>query len=85
LVGPRLPLSFDQERVIDLKYSVTPDGPSDCPARFVFPKAFFEGSGSLLGCSLNTAADLSSNWISGISWLLPAGAFAMARLRRRKK
>ncbi|MCE9624510.1 MAG: VCBS repeat-containing protein [Deltaproteobacteria bacterium] len=85
LVGPRLPLSFDQERVIDLKYSVTPDGPSDCPARFVFPKAFFEGSGSLLGCSLNTATDLSVSWVSGISWLLPAGALAMARMRRRKK
>lgn len=53
LVGPKVPLSFEQNRAIELKYSVE-DGPKDCPARMVYPKAVVEGSG-LLGCSLSPA------------------------------
>ncbi|MFO1463645.1 MAG: VCBS repeat-containing protein [bacterium] len=74
LVGPRLPLSFDQTRVIELKYSVTPDGPTDCPARFVYPKAFFEGSGSLLGCSLQAGGDFGPTAAMSLAWLLPTAA-----------
>ncbi len=80
LVGPRLPLSFDQDRVIELKYSVEPDGPKDCPAKFVFPKAFFEGSGSLFGCSLNAAPGLASAWsLWALGWLPAAGLWVLAR------
>lgn len=82
LVGPRLPLSFDQDRVIELKYSVDPDGPKDCPAKFVFPKAFFEGSG--LSCSLNTASGLASSWTPWAVWALPVVGLWALRKRSRK-
>lgn len=85
LVGPRLPLSFEEDRVIELKYSVDPDGPKDCPARFVFPKAFFEGSGSLFGCSLNLAAGTSSAWSLGSALALSVLGLCLARKRCAKK
>ncbi|HKY64123.1 MAG TPA: VCBS repeat-containing protein [bacterium] len=75
LVGPKVPLSFEQNRTIELKYSVEPDGPKDCPARMVYPKAVVEGSG-LLSCSLSESAPrstalglLAMTLLGGAAWL----------------
>jgi len=82
-VGPRMPMSFDKDnQTVDLKYSVAPDGPTDCPARIIYPKYLIEGSGSRVGCSLNTVADFDSTALAGLGWILPA---AGAWFLRRKK
>lgn len=75
LVGPKVPLSFEANRAIELKYSVEPDGPKDCPARMVYPKAVVEGSG-LLGCSLSpsTSKGGALGLLAISMWLMAAWA-----------
>ncbi|HCU24368.1 MAG TPA: hypothetical protein DF383_05060 [Deltaproteobacteria bacterium] len=85
LVGPRLPFNFESESEIELKYSVSPDGPTDCSARVVIPKASFQGSGNL-GCSLGIGSVGTNHALSllfGSMLLLPLGVRLRLRARSR--